>query len=79
MCRRQGQEVVVYDGRPNGELLLATGVVEDGNLSDCLSITVELVSADRMYTMKKQILESLGFEPRQVRRLWMYIFLSCMP
>jgi hypothetical protein len=26
-----GQEVAIYDGRPNGELLLATGTMEAGN------------------------------------------------
>ena len=26
-----GQEVSIYDGRPNGELLLATGTLEAGN------------------------------------------------
>lgn len=27
----QGEEVLLYDGRPNGELLLATGAIEAGN------------------------------------------------
>lgn len=29
--RSAGQEVSIYDGRPNGELLLATGTLEAGN------------------------------------------------
>eukprot|EP00884_Botryococcus_braunii_P013165 jgi/Botrbrau1/2184/Bobra.101_2s0019.2 len=62
---REGQKVLLYDGRPNGELFLACGEVEDGNLSDCLTLTQELVAADRLYSTKKQILESLGFATRQ--------------
>ena len=30
-CCSPGQEVAIYDGRPNGELLLATGTMEPGN------------------------------------------------
>ncbi|KAK9917898.1 hypothetical protein WJX75_009348 [Coccomyxa subellipsoidea] len=59
---RQGEAVAVYDGRPNGELLMATGRVEDDNASDCLTVRVGLVQADRLFSVKKQVLESLGFD-----------------
>lgn len=58
---RRGEPIAIYDGRPNGELLLATGRVEDDNASDCLTITVGLVQSDRLFTVKKQIVESVGF------------------
>ena len=38
--RRRGEEVAVRDGRPNGELLLATGAMEDNNPADCLVVQV---------------------------------------
>lgn len=38
--RRRGEEVAVRDGRPNGELLLATGAMEDDNPADCLIVQV---------------------------------------
>lgn len=37
---RRGEEVAVRDGRPNGELLLATGALEDDNPADCLVVQV---------------------------------------
>lgn len=58
---RRGEPIAIYDGRPNGELLLATGRVEDDNASDCLTITVGLVQTDRLFSVKKQIVESVGF------------------
>ena len=54
--------MLLNDGRPNGELFLATGSVQDGNSSDCLEFTVSLVKADKYYMMKSQILESMGYE-----------------
>ncbi|EIE20473.1 rubisco small subunit N-methyltransferase, partial [Coccomyxa subellipsoidea C-169] len=54
--------MAIYDGRPNGELAMATGRVEDDNASDCLTVRVGLVQADRLFSVKKQILESLGFD-----------------
>jgi hypothetical protein len=44
---REGQEVLVNDGRPNGELLLSTGTLQDGNMSDCLYFNAALLAADR--------------------------------
>lgn len=43
----EGQEVLVNDGRPNGELLLSTGSLQDNNLSDCIYFPASLVPADR--------------------------------
>jgi len=56
----------MYDGRPNTELLLAAGVVEDGNPSDCLAMKAELVRADKLYSAKKAVVESLGFTSTEV-------------
>lgn len=58
---RAGQEVKLYDGRPNGELLLATGDVEPTNPSDYLTMPASLLAADRMYSAKREVLISLGF------------------
>lgn len=46
LCR-EGQEVLLNDGRPNAELLLATGSVQDNNLADCLLMDATLISADK--------------------------------
>ncbi|KAF8071199.1 setd3 [Scenedesmus sp. PABB004] len=62
---REGQEVLLNDGRPNGELLLSTGTLQDGNLSDCCMFPAALVPADRYYGMKAQLLESFGFGPAE--------------
>ena len=56
----------MYDGRPNAELFLATGSVEDQNPSDCLAMRAELVKADRLYSSKKSIVESSGFSVSEV-------------
>lgn len=61
----QGDEVPVYDGRPNGEMLLATGTMEAGNPADCLYMEAGLVSADRLYASKRQILEDLGLGAKE--------------
>lgn len=65
-CRR-GEAVTVFDGRPNSELILATGRVEDDSPSDYLTISVGLVQADRMFSTKKEILQAMGFNTVQVR------------
>ena len=56
-----GDVVKVFDGRPNGELFLATGTAERGNPVDFLTLETSLVAADRLYSMKKEIVESMGF------------------
>ncbi|GLC74385.1 hypothetical protein PLESTF_001507400 [Pleodorina starrii] len=62
---RSGSELLLNDGRPNGELLLATGGVQEGNMSDFLDWSAGLVPADKYYLMKAQVLESLGFGPQE--------------
>jgi hypothetical protein len=37
----EGEEVVLYDGRPNGELMMATGSVQTKNPADYLTIEVD--------------------------------------
>ena len=58
--------MTVFDGRPNSELILATGRVEDDSPADHLTVSVGLVPADRMFSTKKEILKTLGFEAVQV-------------
>eukprot|EP00887_Chlorella_sp_A99_P004667 scaffold4.g4667.t1 len=60
-----GAEVAVLDSRPNGELLLATGRLEPGNPADCLTMEHGLVAADRLYSLKRQVVEDFGFAARQ--------------
>lgn len=45
----------MYDGRPNTEMFLATGTVEEDNLSDFLTVQASLVAADKLYMLKKQV------------------------
>lgn len=54
LCR-QGDQVQIYDGRPNTEMFLATGTVEEDNLSDFLTVQANLVAADKLYMLKKQV------------------------
>jgi hypothetical protein len=58
---REGQEVVLNEERPNGELLLARGELLDSSPKDCLFLDAALIPADRYYQMKESILEALGF------------------
>lgn len=53
--------MLLNDGRPNGELLLSLGTLQEANLADCLIFPASLVPADRYYGLKQQILESFGF------------------
>lgn len=55
-----GDEIKMYDGRSNGELLMATGAVEVHNPSDYLTLTASLVAADRLYAMKEEIAGAMG-------------------
>jgi protein-histidine N-methyltransferase len=61
-----GQEVMIYDGRPNGELLLATGTLEPNNPADFLTMRAGLVPADKLYTAKKQVLTEMGYNAQEV-------------
>ncbi|DBA68672.1 TPA: hypothetical protein ACH3X2_013468 [Trebouxia sp. C0005] len=62
---RQGEPVAIYDGRPNSEMFLASGMLEENNLSDYLTVQASLVAADKLYVMKKQVVQSLGFDVQQ--------------
>jgi len=62
---RRGAEVAVADGRPNAEMLLACGAVERPNPQDFLEFPAQLLAADRMYTMKRQLVEQEGFSADQ--------------
>jgi len=62
---REGQEVLLNDPRPNGELLLATGMVPETNMADFIEFPASLIPADRYFSMKTQILETLGFGPQE--------------
>ena len=55
-----GDSISVFDGRPNGELFMATGAVERANPSDYLLLNASLVAADRLYTMKEEVANAMG-------------------
>ena len=52
------------DDRPNGERLLATGSVQQNNASNYLLFETELVRTDRLYSSKREILQSMNIEVR---------------
>lgn len=58
-----GDRVKVYDGRPNGELFMATGCVERANPSDFMTLNASLIAMDRLYTMKEEVATAMGFSP----------------
>jgi histone-lysine N-methyltransferase SETD3 len=58
---RDGQEVLVNDGRPNAELLLSVGTMQNDNMSNYLLFPAQLVSSDKYYSLKQQVVQSLGF------------------
>lgn len=62
---RQGEPIAIYDGRPNTEMFLATGKLEDNNLSDHLTFQANLVAADKLYTLKRQVVQAVGFDISQ--------------
>lgn len=47
-------------------MLLSTGSVQADNKSDFLLFPTALVPADRYYTMKSEILESVGLNPKEL-------------
>jgi len=46
--------------RNNGELFLNIGLVDSTHPGDYLYMTTEIVTSDRLYTAKKQVLEGMG-------------------
>jgi hypothetical protein len=47
--------VVLADERPNGELLLSRGELQDANPADFLLFKAELLQADKYFVMKQQV------------------------
>eukprot|EP00210_Caulerpa_lentillifera_P001731 g1662.t1 len=62
---RKDEEVCLFDDRSNSERLLTTGSLELDNPSDFLLLNFELVPADRLFTAKRQILESMGYQTNE--------------
>jgi hypothetical protein len=60
----RGGEVRLNDGRPNGERLLATGAVQPDNKSNYLLFETELVRSDKLYSSKREVLQSMGIQAR---------------
>jgi hypothetical protein len=58
--RRRGEEVAIQDGRPSGELLLATGALEDDNPADCLSVQARPRPRQRTCPLSSRRRLSLG-------------------
>lgn len=54
-----GETIQVFDGRPNGEIFMATGTVERANPSDFLTLNASLVAADRLYQMKEEVANAM--------------------
>lgn len=82
---RAGEELAIFDGRPNGEVFLATGDFEDGNPVDCLFFEAGLVRADRLFKVKLQVAEEVGlgqtaefpvFQDKMPQQLLSYLRLS---
>ena len=61
MSLSAGDAIQVFDGRPNGEIFMATGYVEKANPADYLVLNASLVVADRLYTMKEEVANAMGF------------------
>eukprot|EP00899_Mesostigma_viride_P015360 jgi/Mesvir1/23825/Mv10632-RA.1 len=59
-----GDQVVVNYGlgKPNWELLLSYGFVDDKNDYDYLEYKTSLVAVDKLYSFKKQILQDAGMD-----------------
>lgn len=57
-----GSEVKLNDARPNSERILATGALQPGNASNYLLFEAALVPTDKMYSIKKEVLQSLNLQ-----------------
>ncbi|KAL2623620.1 hypothetical protein R1flu_003825 [Riccia fluitans] len=64
---RVGDQVFISYGadRPNSDLLISYGFVDQSNPNDFLSIEVGLLETDRLMGLKQQILEQAGFDNPQ--------------
>ncbi|CAM6111078.1 unnamed protein product [Calypogeia fissa] len=65
---KEGQQVFVNYGqdRPNSDLLISYGFVDQANSNNCIETQVELLPADRLKVLKQQILEQAGFDSPQL-------------
>ncbi|KAK9790329.1 hypothetical protein WJX73_000550 [Symbiochloris irregularis] len=84
---KRGTKLELQDPRPNSELLLVWGLVEDSNPNDCLYIEASLVRSDRLFQAKQEILQSQGlglkelypvYQDRMPVQLMAYLRLSRM-
>ncbi|KAI5069526.1 hypothetical protein GOP47_0015827 [Adiantum capillus-veneris] len=62
-----GQQVFASYGqnRPNSDLLISYGFVDENNNSDFIEVEVELVNGDPLRTLKSQILQMANFQDGQ--------------
>eukprot|EP00892_Ulva_mutabilis_P004342 jgi/Ulvmu1/227/UM001_0231.1 len=62
----KGQPVLLDDPRPNTEKVLATGTLQDTNFSDYLLFEAKLVSSDRLYTSKREVLMAMNMQETEI-------------
>eukprot|EP01023_Acetabularia_acetabulum_P050476 TRINITY_DN5467_c0_g2_i1.p1 TRINITY_DN5467_c0_g2~~TRINITY_DN5467_c0_g2_i1.p1 ORF type:complete len:478 (-),score=78.38 TRINITY_DN5467_c0_g2_i1:17-1450(-) len=62
---RQGQEVMLNDPSSSGEVFMRKGYVDDKNAFDYIYVTADLVQSDKLYRMKKEILQNYGLQTSQ--------------
>lgn len=74
VCCRRGEEVAVRDGRPNGELLLATGTLEDDNPADCLSVQARQHMYPLAGALTRFASKGTSHEPVSIRRCVGHLF-----
>ena len=58
---RPGESIATFDSRPAGEVLLATGTVEEKPEADFLTVRATLVASDKLYVQKREVLQAEGF------------------
>ena len=56
--------MLLNDPRPNGEQILATGTLQEDNMSDYLLYETLLVATDKLYTAKREILQAQNLQAR---------------
>jgi hypothetical protein len=70
--------VKLTDPRPNNERLLATGALQPNNASNYLLYEAELVSTDRMYSIKKEVLQAMNLQVRKHLGLCAFRSMCCI-
>ncbi|KAL6771269.1 hypothetical protein ACKKBF_B34600 [Auxenochlorella protothecoides x Auxenochlorella symbiontica] len=63
---KRGQDLVLRDERPSCELMFALGGGTAGQDVDFLEVPASLVITDRLYGLKKEILDSVGLGVKQM-------------